>query len=158
MLWVTLTSPCSVLCPVVKGSDRHTGSESYVTKYLSAKGLYSALPRVHDNTLRPTLHHGTSSVTKHFEPRQLNHLVFLLMSRVALQVAKIRLWGCNPMWNSTDKLQSAWVVHFTTFAQRRNRLKALFSERIPVVKRRMTVYFLHLSTSWGQLRSYLNKK
>jgi len=31
-------------------------------------------------------------------------------------------------------------VHSMTFAQRRNRLTTHFSERIPVVKRRMTVY------------------
>lgn len=96
--------------PVVQGSDRHTGSESYVRTNLSAKGLYSTLSRVHDITLRPTLHHGTSSVTKHFEPRQLDHLMLLLMSRVGFQVAKIRLWSYNPMGNSTDKLQSAWIV------------------------------------------------
>jgi len=30
-----------------------------------------------------------------------------------------------------------------TFAQRRNRLTTHFSERIPIVKRRMTVFFLH---------------
>ena len=105
MLRVTLTLPCSVLCPVVQGSDRYASSESYVGTNLSAKGLYSELSRVYI-TLRSTMRHGTSSVTYHFEPRQLDHLLFLLMSRVALQVAKVRLWGSNPMGNSTDKLQS----------------------------------------------------
>jgi hypothetical protein len=41
---------------------------------------------------------------------------------------------------------SIWTkLHSMTFARRRNRLTTLFSERIPVIKRRMTVY---RSTQW----------
>jgi hypothetical protein len=45
-----------------------------------------------------------------------------------------------------------FLSHYMTFAQRRNRLTTHFSERIPVVKRRMSLLLHHLRRSCRPLK------
>jgi len=75
---------------------------------------------------------------KHQNPRHVSSNTLLIFRRSNCVVTAS---GIVTQPFSAPVVLSRFVeVHYMTFAQRRNRLTTRFSERIPVVERRISVY------------------